>query len=243
MTNVVSRPLSLLYGLRWQVLPPVVAVGMFALIAGAVVVAPRESVEGEVQRLFYIHLPSALAAYASFLVVFCASIMVLWKRDLRWDAIARGAAGVGVLFTVFTLATGAIWGRPIWGVFWTWDARLTSTLILLLLYAGYLLARSLSDPGDEQAARYGAVFAILAFADIPIINMSVRWWRTLHPQPMVFRPGDGPTMPGEMVAVLLVGIVAVGALMTWLIILRSEAELLGQRVDGLRARLDQQRGW
>lgn len=243
MKTLALRQISMLYGLRWLVLPPAVGVAMFALIAGAVVVAPREAVEGEVQRIFYIHLPSALAMYAAFFVVFLASIMVLWKRDLRWDAIARGAAGVGVLFTVFTLATGAIWGRPIWGVYWTWDARLTSTLILLLLYGGYLLARSLSDLADEQAARYGAVFAILAFADIPVINMSVRWWRTLHPQPMVFRPGDSPTMPGEMVAVLLVGIVAVAALTTWLIILRSETELAAQRLDGLRARLDQQRGW
>jgi heme exporter protein C len=243
MTDFALRQLNSIYGWRWRVLPPVVAVGMFALIVGAVVVAPRESVEGEVQRLFYIHLPSALAAYASFFVVFCASIMVLWKRDLRWDAIARGAAGVGVLFTVFTLATGAIWGRPIWGVYWTWDARLTSTLILLLLYGGYLLARSLSDPADEQAARYGAVFAILAFADIPVINMSVRWWRTLHPQPMVFRGTEGPSMPLEMVAVLLLGIAAVSALMVWLIILRSETELLSQRLSGLRARVDQQKGW
>ena len=124
----------------------------------------------------------------------------------------------------------------------TFFRRLTSTLILLLLYGGYLLARSLADPTDEQAARYGAVFAIFAFADIPIINMSVRWWRTLHPQPMVFRGTEGPSMPTEMVVVLLLGIVAVGLLATWLTILRSETEVLALRADGLRAQLDSQLG-
>jgi heme exporter protein C len=242
MTSLAAGQLARLYALRWMAFPPLVGVGVFALIVAAVVAAPREAVEGEVQRIFYIHLPSALAAYASFAVVFGCSVMLLWKRDLRWDAIARSAAGVGVLFTAFTLATGAIWGRPIWGVYWTWDARLTSTLILLMLYGGYLLARSLADPSDEQAARYGAVFAILAFADIPIINMSVRWWRTLHPQPMVFRGTEGPAMPGEMVIVLLIGIVAVGLLGAWLIMLRSETELLALRTQSLRARLDRARG-
>lgn len=230
------------YGTRWVVLPAVAGIGVFALIAASLVVAPREAVEGEVQRLFYIHLPSALAAYGAFFIVFVASILLLAKRDLRWDAIARGAAGVGVLFTIFTLATGAIWGRPIWGVYWNWDARLTSTLILLLLYGGYLLARSMAEPADEQAARYGAVFAIFAFADIPIINLSVRWWRTLHPQPMVFRGPEGPNMPLEMVAVLLVGILAVGVLAAWLIVLRSEAELLTLRANALRARVDREGG-
>jgi heme exporter protein C len=243
LESIVNRRTALasLYALRWRTFPPLVGVGVFGLIVAAVVAAPREAVEGEVQRIFYIHLPSALTAYGAFFVVFVCSIMVLWKRDLRWDAVARAAAGVGVLFTALTLATGAIWGRPIWGVFWTWDARLTSTLILLMLYGGYLLARSLSDPTDEQAARYGAVFAILAFADIPIINMSVRWWRTLHPQPMVFDPA-GPSMPGEMLIVLAIGLLAVGLLGTWLIVLRADTELLALRAQTLRARLDRARG-
>jgi len=241
LPQLVIRQASRLFAWRWVAFPPLVGVAVFALIVAAVVAAPREAVEGDVQRLFYIHLPSALAAYGAFFVVFVASVMVLWKRDLRWDAIARAAASVGVLFTVFTLATGAIWGRPIWGVFWTWDARLTSTLILLMLYGGYLLARSLSDPADEQAARYGAVFAILAFADIPIINMSVRWWRTLHPQPMLFNP-EGPSMPGEMLVVVAIGLVAIGLLGTWLITLRAETELLALRAQDLRARLDRAKG-
>jgi len=201
-----------------------------------VLAAPREAVEGEVQRLFYIHVPSAIAAYGAFFVVFAASILLLWKRDMRWDAVARSAAGVGVLFTGFTLATGAIWGRPIWGVYWTWDARLTSTLILFLLYGGYLLARSVAEASDEQAARFGAVFAIIAFADIPIIQMSVRWWRTLHPQPIVFDPT--PSLPAEMLIVLGIGFFAITLLATWLIVLRAETESLTLRAQELRARLD-----
>ena len=229
------------YDLRWDILPPATGAAMFALIVGALVAAPREAVEGDVQRLFYIHVPAILAAYGAFLVVFIASIAVLWKRDMRWDPLARSAAGVGVLMTAITLATGAIWGKPIWGVYWTWDARLTSTLLLLLIFTGYLLARGLADRYDEQAARYAAALAIIGFLDIPVIQMSVRWWRTLHPQPIVFRPLD-PALPGEMLAVLGVGVVALALLAVWLIALSTEAESLTSRVDGLRARLDRSEG-
>jgi heme exporter protein C len=241
--RVASGPLGLLertanrvYGWRWSVLPPLVGVSMFAMLVGALIAAPREAVEGDVQRIFYIHVPSAITAYGAFFVVSVSSVLLLWKRDMRWDAVARSAAGVGVLFTGITLATGSIWGRPIWGVYWTWDARLTSTLILFLLYGGYLLARSVAEPSDEQAARFGAVFAIIAFADIPIIQMSVRWWRTLHPQPIVFTPK--PSLPGEMLLVLGFGMVAIVLLAAWLLVLRAEAESLTLRARELRARLD-----
>ena len=226
------------YDLRWLMLPPVTGIAMFAMIVGALVVAPREAVEGEVQRIFYIHVPSAIAAYVAFLIVFIASIMVLWRRDMRWDPVARGAATVGVLFTAFTLLTGMIWGKPIWGAWWAWDARLTSTLVLFLIYAGYLLARSLADEGDEQAARFAAVFAIIGFLDIPIINMSVRWWRTLHPQPIVAQPLGAQTLPDSMLVVLGLGMVAIIVLAVWLIVLRSETEGLHARATTLRAAVD-----
>lgn len=225
------------YERRWTLLPPLTAVSMFALLVGAVIAAPREAIEGEVQRIFYIHVPSAITAYAAFGVVFVASIVVLWKRDMRFDALARSAAGVGVLFTGFTLATGAIWGKPIWGTWWAWDARLTSTLILFLIYGGYLLARSLADRTDEQAARVAAVFAIIGFVDIPIINMSVRWWRTLHPQPIVTR-GLDPQLPIEMLIVLVISLVAVLLLATWLLALRAETEQLAVRAGELRVLVD-----
>ncbi len=232
------RPMLALYDARWTLLPPLTGAFMLAMLVGAVIVAPREAIEGEVQRIFYIHVPSAIAAYLCFFVVFVASIALLWTRNLRFDAVARAAASVGVLFTALTLATGAIWGKPIWGVWWAWDARLTSTLVLLLIYAGYLLARSLSERTDVQAARYAAVFAIIGFVDIPIVNLSVRWWRTLHPDPIVTRLPGSQTLPDSMLAVLLLGMVAITLLALWLVALRSEVEQIGVRSDDLRTEID-----
>ena len=233
MTALLER----IYGWRWAVLPPVAGVAMMAMIVGALVAAPREIIEGEVQRLMYIHVPSAvIMQYIAFPLTAFASARFLWKRDIRWDALARGSAVVGVFLCAMVLATGAIWGKPIWGVYWTWDARLTSTLILFLIYSAYLLARSVAGPLDEQAARFAAIFAIIGVADIPIIQMSVRWWRTLHPQPIVFRPN--PALPGEMLLVLLIGFIAILALATWLISLQTDTERAAQRVSALQAEID-----
>jgi heme exporter protein C len=236
--NALAGPAVRVYNARWFLLPPLVGVSMLAMIIGAVIVAPREAIEGEVQRVFYIHVPSAMAAYLSFFIVFVASIIVLWKRDMRFDAIAKAAAGVGVLFTGLVLATGAIWGYPIWGAWWAWDARLTSTLILFLIFSGYLLARGLADIADEQAARYAAVFAIIGFLDIPIINMSVRWWRTLHPQPIVLKMPGEQALPDSMLIVLYIGMAAIILLALWFIALRSEVESLAARTHALRAAID-----
>ena len=234
------RPVVAVYGARWTLLPPLTGAAMLAMLVGAVIVAPREAIEGEVQRIFYIHVPSAVAAYLCFFIVFVASIALLWTRNLRFDAIAQSAAGVGVLFTALTLATGAIWGKPIWGVWWAWDARLTSTLVLLLIYAGYLLARSLSDRGDVQAASYAAVFAIIGFVDIPIINRSVRWWRTLHPDPIVTGGLGDQALPTSMLVVLMLGVVAITLLALWLMALRAEVEQIAVRSDDLRTVVDRQ---
>jgi heme exporter protein C len=232
----VSTLLLRVYDWRWSVLPPVTGIAMMAMIVGALVAAPREIIEGEVQRLMYLHVPSAVIMYLAFFVTAFASVMFLWKRDIRWDALARGAAVVGVFLCGMALATGAIWGKPTWGVYWSWDARLTSTLVLFLIYSAYLLARSVAGPLDEQAARYTAIFAIIGVADIPIIQMSVRWWRTLHPQPIVFQPE--PALPNEMLAVLAIGFIAVAALATWLIVLQTETERAAQRTSALRAEID-----
>jgi len=231
-----SALLNRIYGWRWIVLPPVAGVAMMAMIVGALVAAPREIIQGEVQRLMYLHVPSAVTMYVAFGLTAFASGMFLWKRDLRWDAVARGSAMVGVFLCAMVLATGAIWGKPIWGVYWSWDARLTSTLVLFLIYSAYLLARSVAGPLDEQAARFAAIFAIIGVADIPIIQMSVRWWRTLHPQPTIFQPN--PALPGEMLLVLLIGFVAILSLTLWLISLQTDTERAAQRVSALRAEVD-----
>jgi len=234
--NALAILLARVYEWRWVVLPPVAGVAMMAMIVGALVAAPREIIEGEVQRLMYLHVPSAVTMYAAFGFTAFASVMFLWKRDMRWDAAARGSAVVGVFLCGMVLATGAIWGKPIWGVYWSWDARLTTTLILFLIYSAYLLARSVAGPLDEQAARFAAIFAIIGVADIPIIQMSVRWWRTLHPQPIVFQ--TNPALPGEMLIVLLIGFIAIFALATWLISLQTDTERAAQRVSALRAEVD-----
>ena len=226
------------YRVRYTILPPATGVAIVMLLLGATLAAPREAVEGEVQRLLYIHVPAVFAAYLAFSVTFIASILLLWTRDMRYDPVARSAAGVGVLFIALNLATGAIWGKPIWGVYWTWDARLTSTLVLLLIFIGYLLARGLASRTDEQAARYASVFAIIGFLDIPLVHFAVEWWRTLHPQPIL----PGRNLPGEMALVLLVGTVAISLLAVWLIVLRADTEAMVARAEALNAELDRFEG-
>src|SRR3970040_451003 len=150
------------------------AVGLYL----GLVVVPPDAVQGDVQRVMCLHVPSILTAYLAFSVVFCSSILYLWKRDPRFDAVAVSSAEIGVIFTGITLATGTIWGKPTWGVWWTWDARLTLTAILFTIYMGYLMLRSFAE--DPQAgARYGAVLAIIGFLDIPINPFSGYLWGRL----------------------------------------------------------------
>ena len=168
--------------------------------------APQDSMQGPVQRVFYLHLPMAWIAYLAFFIVFVASIAYLVKRNRRWDQIARSSAEVGLVFTTLVIITGSLWGRPIWGTFWEWDARLTTTLILWFIYLGYFMIRAyISD--QERAMRYAAVVGIIGFIDVPIIHMSVRWWRTLHPEPIVTQSG-GPAMPDSMIYTLSVSMLA-----------------------------------
>lgn len=153
--------------------------------------APPDANQGDVQRIMYLHIPSILTAYLSFFIVFVGSCMYLWKRERRDDILARSAAEIGVLFTALTIVEGSIWGRPTWGVWWTWDARLTLTAVLLMIFAGYLMLRSLIED-EERAAVAGAILGIIGFLDIPLIHMSVYWWRTLHQPPSILRPDKAP---------------------------------------------------
>jgi heme exporter protein C len=153
--------------------------------------APPDAFQGDVQRIMYLHIPSILTAYLSFFLVFVASCLYLWKREKRDDILAYSAAEIGVLFTALTIVEGSIWGRPTWGVWWTWDARLTLTAILLLIFVGYLILRA-SIEDDNRAATVGAVLGVIGFLDIPLIHMSVYWWRTLHQPPSILRPDKAP---------------------------------------------------
>jgi heme exporter protein C len=186
------------------------------------VAAPPDAVMGEVQRIMYLHVPSILTAYVAFFVVFCASVLFLWKRDLRFDAVAVSSAEVGVLFCGITLATGSIWGKSTWGVWWTWDARLTLTAILFTIYVGYLMLRSFAE--DPRAgARYGAVLAILGFLDIPLNHFAVYWWRTLHQPSSLLRPG-GPSVARAMLVPLLVNMLGMFLLYTFFLLRRVQLE-------------------
>jgi heme exporter protein C len=160
-------------------------------LAYGLILAPPDARMGDVQRIMYLHVPSILTAYLSFFIVFVGSCRYLWKREPRDDILAYSAAEIGVLFTALTIVEGSIWGKPTWGVWWAWDARLTLTAILLLIFVGYLMLRSLIED-ENRGAVSGAVVGLIGFLDIPLIHMSVYWWRTLHQPPSILRPDKAP---------------------------------------------------
>jgi heme exporter protein C len=207
---------------------------MVATLFAALVYAPTERVQGPVQRIFYFHVPMAWVAYLAFFVVFCASIAYLRTRAPRWDVLARASAEIGLLFTTLVLVTGSLWARPIWGTWWSWDARLTTTLILWFIYVGYLMLRS-SVADEGKAARYAAVLGIVGFLDVPIIHQSVVWWRTLHPESVVLAAG-GPAMPPSMLLTLGVALAAFTLLYAFLLRVRVSVERLRTEVRALRRR-------
>jgi heme exporter protein C len=172
------------------------AVGLM-LVAGAAIFfyAPTDALQGPVQRIFYLHVASAIAAYGAFAVVLVGGLIYLRKENVVADRFARAGALVGVVFTTVTLVMGMLWARPVWGAYWAWDARLTSTLVLWIIYAGYLLVRRLAEPG-RQAARIGAVVGIFGFVDVPVVHFSVTWWRTQHPGPVIANDALPPEMLG-----------------------------------------------
>lgn len=195
------------------------------------VAAPPDAVQGDVQRIMYLHVPSILTAYLAFTAVFVSSLLYLWRRELRFDAVAVASAEVGVLFTGVTLATGSIWGKPTWGVWWTWDARLTLTAILFTIYVGYLMLRAFAEE-PHAAARYGAVIAILGFLDIPLNHFAVYWWRTLHQPASLIRPG-GPSVAAVMLWPLFTMLAGFLCLTTALILQRVRLERLRHRTAEL----------
>ena len=194
---------------------------VLGLAAGLVMgfgVAPREATQGNVQRIMYLHVPSVWVAYLAFVVVLVASIVYLVRRSEAADRLAHASAEVGVLFTGLTIATGSIWGKPTWGTWWTWDARLTSVSILFVMYLGYLLLRGMIDD-RERGARFAAVLGIVAAFNIPLVHFSVLWWRTLHQPPSLMAPGPAP-VPGIIKAALYVNFVAFTLLYGYFLIRR-----------------------
>jgi heme exporter protein C len=207
---------------------------IFAAIAAIYLYAPTEKTEGPVQRIMYFHIPSAWLSFFAFFVVFICSILFLWKKDREWDIYAHASAEIGVIFCSLVLITGPIWARPIWGAWWVWDARLTSTLILWLIYVAYLMLRSQTAPGSMRA-RYAAVLGIAGFLDIPLIHFSVLWWRAFHPQPKVITAeGFGNGLDTSMMMTLLISLAAFTLLYFVLMGQRVRQEKLRDEIDRIK---------
>ena len=203
---------------RVPVLPLLGLLGA-ALIAG--LLSPADAVQGDLARLLNVHVPAAWVAYLAFGVTFAGSIGFLVTRRLSWDRVAASSAELGVVFTGLTIFLGMIWGKPIWGVYWTWDARLTSTAVMLFVYLGYLALRR-SIPDRETRARRSAILGIVAIAQLPVVHFSVYWWRTLHQPPTLLRPDEV-----QMDTPFLVAFLAAFSLFTVLygVLLRSRVRL------------------
>ncbi len=193
------------------------------LVAGAAIFffAPTDYLQGPVQRIFYLHVSSAIAAYGCFAVVLVGGIIYLRTENPAADRFARAGALVGLVFTTVTLVMGMLWAKPIWGTFWTWDARLTSTLVLWMIYAGYLLVRRLADPG-RQSARLAAVVGIFGFIDVPVVHFSVTWWRTQHPGPIIVNDA----LPPQMLVTFLLTLACTLVLAAAMIAIRYRIETL-----------------
>lgn len=204
----------------------------------ALVAAPTEQTMGDVQRIFYYHVSSAWTAFLLFTINFVASVVYLIRRSAPADAVAVVTAEVGVVFCTVVLVTGPLWARPVWGIWWTWDARLTSTFVLWLLYVSYLLLRTLVEEPDRRAL-LSALFGIFAFLDVPLVFGAIRWWRTQHPQPVIMgSPGSGlePTMR----KVFFFTVLAMHALMALLVAERYLLEKLRGGVDDLKREAEAQ---
>ena len=199
----------------------------------ALVVTPADIVQADAVRLLYLHVPTAwVAMYLSFGVTSIASALYLWRRTRSrfWDLTAGASAEIGVVFLGLTLVIGSIWGRATWGVWWTWDARLTTTAVLFVLYVGYLaVRRAPADP--EVRSRRAAIVALAAFLDVPDVHLSVEWWRTLHQKASLLRPDLSPQIHGSMLGALLLGLLAFTLLYAWLLVRRFRLAWLEEQAE------------
>ena len=205
-------------------------VGLAVVYVVALCYTPIEARQGLAQKIFYLHVPAAWSALLAFSLVGLASVLYLWLHDPRLDRFAAASAEVGVAFSLVMLTTGPIWAKPIWGTWWTWDARLTLTLFLLFLFVGYLALRAaVQDPYER--ARFSAVVGILGMLLVPFIHLSVYLFRTLHPQPIVLKP-SAPSLPPEMLRTLLLSTVVFTVLYLGLVTLRYGIALAEEAREG-----------
>lgn len=207
-------------------LPIISMVLVVAAFLALVYYAPVEQTMGLVQKIFYFHVATAWIGFFAFAVVFVLSILFLWKKNIVFDYWAYCAGEIGVIFTSLVLVTGPMWAKPIWNTYWTWDPRLTTTLILWLIYIGYLLLRNMIA-SPEKAARISAVYGIIGFVDVPIVFMSISLWRTQHPSHVT---GLDP----RMAQVLMLSILAFSFLFFTLLFVRTGIEKLEKQINDLK---------
>jgi heme exporter protein C len=197
-------------------------------------VAPTEATMGLVQRIFYLHAPCGMTALVAFLLSFVGNLLYLFRRQSKWDCLSVSCAEVGLAFCTVVLLTGPIWAKPAWGVYWAWDARLTSTLVLWLLYVSYLILRTLvEDP--ERRALISSFYGVFIFLDVPLVYGSIWWWRTQHPQPVVFAGGG---LNPVMRKVFYLSWVSLMCLMALLIRQRYELEAARSDAEFLKRELE-----
>jgi len=217
------------------------AVAILLVIASAYAsfyIAPTERTMGVIQRIFYFHVASAWAGFSAFFICFIGNLLYVWKRKQQYDWLGVSGAEVGLAFTTVVLITGPIWAHPVWGIWWTWDARLTSTFVLWLLYVSYLLLRTLVEEPDRRAL-LSSLFGIFAFIDVPLVFGAIRWWRTQHPQPVVMG-AQGSGLDPTMKAVFFFSVFAMHVLMVSLIVERYALEKMQTETDFLAREVEVQ---
>jgi heme exporter protein C len=217
------------------------AVAILLVIASAYAaffIAPEERTMGLIQRIFYFHVASAWAGFTAFFLCFLGNLLYVWKRAQKYDWLAVSGAEVGLAFTTVVLITGPIWAHPVWGIWWTWDARLTSTFVLWLLYVSYLLLRTLVEEPDRRAL-LSSLFGIFAFLDVPLVFGAIRWWRTQHPQPVIMG-GQGSGLDPTMKSVFFFSALAMHVLMLFLVAERYALEKMQTETDFLAREVEAQ---
>jgi len=217
------------------------AIAILLVIAAAYAaffIAPEERTMGLIQRIFYFHVSSAWSGFSAFFLCFLGNLLYVWKREQKYDWLAVSGAEVGLAFTTVVLITGPIWAHPVWGIWWTWDARLTSTFVLWLLYVSYLLLRTLVDEPDRRAL-LSSLFGIFAFIDVPLVFGAIRWWRTQHPQPVI-AGGQGSGLEPTMKAVFFFSAFAMHVFMAFLVAERYALEKMQTETDFLAREVEAQ---
>jgi heme exporter protein C len=228
---------------RWQfILTGLAALAMVVSLCLVFAYVPTERVMGPVQRIFYFHVPVAWVAFLAFLVACAAGLGYLLRQELSWDALQVASAEIGVVFSTAVLMTGSLWAKPIWNTWWTWDPRLTTTLIMWLYYVASLMLRNAAD-GEERKARFSALLNIIGFVNVPIVFLAIRLWRTIHP---ILFSSEGFGLEPSMLLTLIVCLATFTLLYACLLGIRMRAERLASEVRALRrqalARADEWRG-